>query len=321
MDKAVKIKTRKKIDSDTMPHSLRKGKNVFCYTLISLAVFHFIVFYCLVNVNSILLAFKKYVGLDEFFNPVYEYTFDNFAMLFKEFSSANSELWGSLKNTLLFFSLTFVLMPGCFFVAYFMSRKIWGYRVFRVVFFLPSIISSVVLVVLFKSFIAVGGPLQHMLGWFGDVSNYPDFLTNDKYAKWVIVVYCLWTGFGVNVILYQGAISRVPDTVVEAGKLDGVGIGREMFHIIIPMIWPTLSTTAILAMTGIFTASGPNMLFVDPSGDQFDTMTLSYWIFHSVQGGSYEYPSAVGLFFTFIGLPIVFGTRKLLNKAYDDVEY
>ena len=96
-------------------------------------------------------------------------------------------------------------------------------------------------------------------------------------------------------------------------------MAREMFSIIVPMMWPTLSTTIILAMTGIFTASGPMLLFTE---GKFDTMTISYWIFDQVNfSNSYEYPSAVGLTFTLLGLPIVFGARALMNHMYEDVEY
>ena len=87
------------------------------------------------------------------------------------------------------------------------------------------------------------------------------------------------------------------------------------------MMWPTLSTTIILMFTGVFLASGPNLLFIPIDGDQFGTMTISYWIFHSVSASSYEYPSAVGLVFTCLGLPIVFGARAIMNRLFEDVEY
>lgn len=307
------------ISKDTMPKSIRKGKNIFCYTMISLAVFHFIVFYVMVNINSILLAFKSFIGYDEAGNLMYEFSLGNFERLWRDMTSSQSVMWAALWNTFLFFSqTTFILIPLCFFISYFLYKKLWGTKIFKVVFFIPSIISSVVLVALFKNFIAVDGPLNYIIKSLGG-NEIPSLLTNARYAKWVILAFCAWTGFGVNVVLYQGAMSRIPDSVIEAAKLDGVGMWKEMFLIITPMMWPTLSTTLILAFTGIFTASGPQLLFTQ--GD-YDTMTISYWIFDQVNfSNSYEYPSAIGLIFTVIGLPIVLGIRRIMNKLFEDVEY
>ena len=303
---------------DPMPKSLRKGKTVFILCMISLAMFNFIVFYVLVNFNSIMLAFKEFVGYAENGDLIYKFSAGNFLRLWKDIRNPASEIGPAFINTLLFFSMqTFVLLPLCFFISYFLYKKVFGYKAFRFIFFLPSIVSSVVLVVMFQNLIAVNGPIAALLRAMG--KTMPSLLTDSSTAKWVILGYCMWTGFGVNVVLYQGAMSRIPESTIEAAHLDGVGMAREMFSIIVPMMWPTLSTTIILAMTGIFTASGPMLLFTE---GKFDTMTISYWIFDQVNfSNSYEYPSAVGLTFTLLGLPIVFGARALMNHMYEDVEY
>ena len=109
---------------------------------------------------------------------------------------------------------------------------------------------------------------------------------------------------------------------MEYARLDGVGSGRELVQIIIPLIWPTLSTIITFAFVGIFTASGPILLFTK---GQYGTYIISFWIYDLVQGVNkvinLEYASAVGLFFTLIGAPIVLIVRMLINKAVDAVEY
>lgn len=304
---------------DPMPKSLRKGKTVFILAMIALAMFNFILFYVVVNINSILLALKEFVGYSETGDVIYKFSLGNFVRLWNDITDPEVSVIGpALINTLIFFVMqTFILLPLCFFISYFLYKKVFGYKVFRFVFFLPNIISSVVLVAMFQNLIAVNGPIAAIMRHFG--GKMPSLLTDERTAKWVILAYCMWTGFGVNVVLYQGAMSRIPESTIEAGKLDGVGMWREMVSIIIPMMWPTLSTTIILAMTGIFTASGPMLLFTQ---GKFDTMTISYWIFDQVNfSNSYEYPSAIGLTFTLLGLPIVLGCRRLMNRVYEDVEY
>lgn len=309
---------KKFIEYDPMPKSMQKNKYLFVESMVFLAVVNFVIFYCAVNVNSIMLAFKEFIGYSETGKELYRFSWHNFEILFKQLRDPASDILPALKNTIIFFvSNTLVMLPLCYFVSYFLYKKIFGFRVFRVVFFIPSILSAVVLVTVFKEMIKTDGPLSKMLLIFG--YKMPSLLASPLTAKWVIVAYTMWTGFGVNVILYQGAMSRIPDSVIEAGELDGVTSFGELFRIITPMMWPTLSTTIILSLTGIFTASGPILLFTE---GKYDTFTISYWIYSQVTfSKSYEYPSATGLFFTAIGLPIVLTVRYFINKVYDDVEY
>ena len=109
---------------------------------------------------------------------------------------------------------------------------------------------------------------------------------------------------------------------MEYAKIDGVGTWRELVQIIIPMIWPTVSTMLTFAIVGLFTASGPILLFTK---GQYGTYTISFWIFDLVQGvngvTNFEYASAVGLFFTLVGVPIVMTVRHFINKLVEIVEY
>lgn len=119
-------------------------------------------------------------------------------------------------------------------------------------------------------------------------------------------------------ILLSGSMAHIDASIIEAGKLDGVKMRQEIFYLVIPLIWPTLSTMIILAFTGLFGASGPILAFTE---GQAQTTTLSYWIYDQVRiTGEYYYPSAVGLIMTLIGTPIALGMRYLLNKTLDTVE-
>ena len=75
----------------------------------------------------------------------------------------------------------------------------------------------------------------------------------------------------------------------------------------------------VLAVVGLFNSSGPILFF---TLGQHDTYTISYWIFEQVYMKSvYEYASAVGLFFTIVGLPIVMIVKWLLDKVGTEIEY
>ena len=79
----------------------------------------------------------------------------------------------------------------------------------------------------------------------------------------------------------------------------------------------------MLAFTGIFTASGPILLFVGTDNDP-GVVTISFYIFKQADGqgiNSLREGSAIGLFFTLIGMPIILGVKKLLERWQDAIEY
>ena len=71
---------------DDMPKAFRKSKYIFVYLMVSLAIVNFIVFYVVVNLNSILLAFQEFIGYDENYVEQYVWSLGNFKSMFKEFS-------------------------------------------------------------------------------------------------------------------------------------------------------------------------------------------------------------------------------------------
>ena len=294
----------------------RLRKNLFIVGMLSIAIVHFLVFWLYVNLSSILMAFK---------NVTIEGTkwgFGNFKIMFDSFRNPTSELRGAFVNTMIFFAVNLLIkLPLTFICSYFLYKKIKGYKYYRFVFFLPSIISAVVLTSLLKYMVNPGGPLPRIyeMLWGREA---PLFLADSDYALGVILFYTIWSGFGVNIILFQGAMSRIPPEIIEAGKIDGVGMTRELFQIVTPLVWPTISTVVVLAFVGIFSSSGEILLFTK---GLYDTYTISYWIFELVQGingtVNLEYASTVGIFFSVIALPIVLLVKRGLEKITESVEY
>ena len=108
-------------------------------------------------------------------------------------------------------------------------------------------------------------------------------------------------------------MSRIPVSLIESAKLDGCSFVREISDIILPLIFPTISTLLVLNCTSIFSASGPILLFTQ---GKYKTTTIGYWIFDMVYTyNSYNMVSAAGLFFTCIGVPFILLVRWLIDKV------
>ena len=139
-----------------------------------------------------------------------------------------------------------------------------------------------------------------------------------------ILIFCIWTGFGLNLIMFNGAMSRIPESVVESAKLEGVGFWRELVSITLPMIWPTFSMLMLLSVTAIFSATGPIVLFANQS--DLKTSTIDFWMYQNIaaaEGANKEYnlASALGLILTIASLPIFLLVMWLRKKLNPDITY
>lgn len=288
---------------------------IFLFAMLILPVVSWVVFWFCTRFSTIILAFKT---------PAGEWSLNNFETFFLSLKNPENALNIALRNTLIYFLVTLlIVMPGSFIICYFLFKKIKFSKAFRAIFYFPAIVPQIALVSTYKQFIAPWGVLNKVLSFFGSAIPDAGLLGDPKTATWAIVVYVIWTGFCGNILLFSGAMSRIPRDVLESANLDGANSFVELFKIILPMVFPTITTVIILTFTNIFSASGPILLFTQ---GQYETTTLSYWIFNNVlgdgmgSGGRYNLVSAVGLFFTVIGVPIILFVRGVLAKV-PSVEY
>ena len=295
-----------------------KQKTIFIIACLAIPVIHWLVFWLYVNLQSIMLAFQ------DMRTGAFDPNFEHFKTVFEKFKNGG-ELFIAISNTAKYFlNSIFVVMPICLVISFFFYKKIAGYKVFRIIFYLPAIISGMVYVTAFTELVHPNGPICEIVRLLGGEVNEIGILARPETATTTILVYCTLTGCTGNVLIFGGGMARIPEEVIEAAKLDGVGPFRELVSIIFPLIWPTISTQLIFAMTGFFNASGPILLFPHANND---VTTISFWIFEQVYGegglggtGFYNVVSAAGLCFTLVGVPVILLTQWLIGKV-DKVEY
>ena len=305
----VKISQNKK----GMKSFQRSGKR-FAWLMISVAVVHFAVFWIYINFDQFRMAFSyRTVSGAEIL------TLDNFRRIFREFGQTDSVIVYSLVNTLKYWLMSVGKLILTVFVAYFLWKKIPFSKTFLFVFFLPSILPPVMMVTLFKNMISTVGPIAALCkNLFG--VEIPPLLMHYTTATDTIIFYTFWAGLGINMLILLGAFGRIPDSVIDAGKIDGCGWLREIWSITVPLIWETVQVMLLLNISSLFIASGPILLFTN--GNEYTkTYTISFWMYVEVQKGNFYYPAAVGLFFTLLALPPVFISRFVLSKLNRGVAY
>ena len=290
---------------------MQKGKFSFVFVLCLPAVLGLIIWYFGVNFQSIAMAFQ---------DPVTEkFSLVNFERLLNELSNPESEVYIGLINTLKYFVLSAIIIPiFTYILAFYLYRKIKFAQFYLIMLYIPSIVSGVVIAAMFKNLLSPLGPISTAMNEMG-LGLLPNLLTDKETATKTLLVIVFILGVDTNVLLWLGTFKRVPQEVIESAMLDGATENQIFLRIITPMVSTTITTLLILGCTGIFMASGPILLYTNGGAE---TTTLSFWIFQQTYTNQeLNYPAAVGIFFTFIGVPLVLFLNWLSGKVAKAVEY
>ena len=297
----------------------KRGDMLFYALMIALPLLQYFIFYIVVNFNSISLSFQKY----ETDGYGYKYTFLG-SNLFANYKDVILDLFQdttlikTVKNSLIVYGCNlFIITPLALVFSYYLMKKLAGHHIFRIILFLPTIICSVILVYIYRVVIDNIIP-EILMKSFGGTKNDYQYLVNPETRFAAIIVYRIFIAFGVNVLLYTGAMSGVSEDVLEAAKLDGATDFKEFIYIIIPSVWPTLTTFLVTGVAAFFTN---NLGLYDLYGNTADPSiwTLGYYMYMNTvaDGGRYElypYLSTMGIVFTLIALPISSLVKWALEK-------
>ena len=280
---------------------------LFIWGMLAIPLIHFAIFFVYVNIDSVLMSFQKF-NVSEM---TFEWTVDNYARFWRELTSPTMHsLRNAILNSTLFGLNDILLVLISLVLSYFFFKRIRGRSFFRIIFFLPSIISIVIYTMAYKfMFQQNTGPINQLIKAFG--GEPPMWFNEEKLTLLLVMVYCLWVGTGYNILIFGGAMANLNSEVIEYAKLDGVGMFRELFQIILPMIWPTLSVAFLGSVTTVFTLFIQVQLLTLGSST-FSVKTIAHIINTSVDTNP-EWAATVGICFTLVAAPIIIGVRKLID--------
>ena len=210
--------------------SMKARRDIVGYIFVFPALLCFIIFVLIPLILSLVLSFYK---TDMFFMDMESVGFANFGRVFRD-----TLFWRSIGNILLY---TLMAVPMnvilSLVLAALVNSKIRGSKVFRLLFYLPSITSTVAASIVWLWLMNPAyGLLNEILNAFG----LPDatWLSHSSTALISVTLITVWQGVGGNMIIFVAALQNVPQQLYEAAKLDGAGPFTMFFRITIPMLMP-----------------------------------------------------------------------------------
>lgn len=311
-------------------YSIRdRRKWPFVYAMAAIPVIQIALFFFYVNLSSFALAFTNNdgtLGLESF-----ERVFKAFSI--KEDSLGLNPLEMIGKSAISYLVANVISAPIALFTAYILTKHMIGSNVFRVIYYIPSIVAGTVLTGVMKEMYAYNGMVTKLLLNMGiDLS--PMVLRNgllgDKSTAFLTIQIqrFIFSIAGGSMII-ASAFKRVPNEVFEAASLDGCGFFRETFQIAMPCIWATWSTLFLFGLCTVLTSDYGAYLYSNGSGNN-GMVSVGFYLHRYQVAVSraptenthlYGYISAFGMLITLATLPLVFGGRYVLSKIQDKVDY
>lgn len=251
-------------------------------------------------------SFTKYSGIGKA-------TFvglENYMRLFKD-----KVFWVSLKNTMIIFVLAFVLLLTIsFLIALLLNNKLKGTDFAKALIFSPAIIAPIIVGIIWVYILDPN---------VGIINNILDALHLDFLKqKWIggetlspysIAFIYFWQQLGYLVTIFIAGLKMIPEEVLEAVKIDGASTMQKIRYVIIPMMRSTISTVAVLIITGVFkifeivqqtTGGGPNHL---------SETLVTYSYSTTFTSGNYGYGMSLATV-TFVLSLIIMGIYSFLTR-------
>ncbi len=300
-----------------MSKTLSKKKlkdNLFVYSLIGYPLLLFIFFFVVVNFNSILLAFQEIDGKGTHFVGL-----KNFKTVFTEVFANGELLKYSFVNSIKMYLIGFIIStPLSFLFSYLLFKNCRGNKFVIIVGMIPNMMSGFVISLVTIRIIGQGGPLDYMcskFNWFGGTK--PDLLQDERYAFSFTNFYSIWLSFAMSFVMLPTSMRGINTEIFESGKIDGINnMFQEIWYIVLPLIYPTLSTFWITGVASIFTNGGPLLTFYAKDAPAHVSNMGYYFTQVLLDGSEYAYPksAACGLLLTLVMAPLTMLVKWALEK-------
>lgn len=255
---------------------------------------------CLGMIPIVIAFVLSFFDWNGFSSPVFT-GFQNFKAVFTDPDTAIA-----IKNTLLYSVIyvpcSIVLSMGLAMLL----NKAWGKMFYRAVFFLPQIVTSVGIAVVWSwIYQPQFGILNMILKFFGIQGK--EWLRDPSTAMGAVIVMSIWWGLGYNIVLFLAGLQNVPRTYVDAAKIDGANERQVFFNITVPLISPTTLLVTITTMINAFQVFD-QMFLLTSGGPAKKTYTMAIHIYQTAFK-SYELgkasTAALILFFVVVAVSVI----------------
>ncbi len=204
-----------------------------------------------------------------------------------------------------------------FIFALLLYEQLPGWKLFRVVYFLPNIISVVIIGTLFRTYFSSNGIINTILRWLGLHFLTLNWLSEGFTALLVIMFAMIWQSLGWQMLILSGGMASMNHSVIEAAKIDGAGYWKRLFHVVVPMQVRAIEFSFVVSIIWVFSGLFSFINTITNGGPGYSTATLDYMIYLKAfgPGAQLGVASAYAVLLLVIVLALIWIQRMVAEKA------
>ncbi|MDR1753327.1 MAG: ABC transporter permease subunit [Eubacterium sp.] len=293
------------------------SRHAFLYLMILPGLIYFLIFKY-GPMFGLIIAFENYSP----YKGVFGSEMVGFAHFIRFFSAPQFMIL--LRNTLAIFGLNLVFAFPIPIILALMLNEMRSRSLkkgIQTVIYLPHFMSWVIVVSIFYTLLTTeGGVITQMLVNMGFENAAP--LQDEAWLRPMYIIQNIWKGSGWGSIIYLAALTAVDEQLYEAAEIDGAGRFKQMWHITLPCIRPTIVIMLILKVGEILDLGFEHMFLLLNSAnrnvaDIFDTFVY----IEGVKNSQFSYSAAAGMFKSLVGLLVVIVVNKIAKKLGEEGVY
>ena len=269
----------------------KKGRSRFIFCCLAPAVILFVIFMIIPTIDVFKMSLYKWGGYTAEKTFV---GFDNFKTLLQ-----SDKFYQAFQNTVLLIVVVTIVTfsMAIIFAAILTREKIKGQTFFRVVFYIPNILSVVVISAIFSAIYDPNqGLLNSFLNLFRGADNPILWLGSQKIVIYSIIIAMVWQAIGYYMVMYMASMAAIPPDYYEAASLDGATELQMFFKITFPLIWSNIRTTLTFYIISTINLSFLFVQIMTNGGPNGKTeVGLNYMYKQAYGNGAYGYGMAIGV--------------------------
>ena len=269
-----------------------KGRGRFIFFCLSPAIALFVIFLIIPTIDVFRMSLYKWGGYTD------DKTFvgmQNFSKLFQ-----SDKFYQAMQNSILLIVIVSIITFAfaLLFASMLTREKLIGQNFYRVVFYIPNILSVVVISAIFSAiYDPNNGLLNAFLNLFQSAGSEPIlWLGDQKIVIFSLAGAMIWQAIGYYMVMYMASMANIPESLYESADLEGASRTQQFFTITIPLIWTNIRTTLTF-----FIISTINMSFLFVTAmtgggpDGATEVILNYMYKEAYTNSSYGYGMAIGV--------------------------
>ncbi|MDQ1913699.1 sugar ABC transporter permease [Paenibacillus sp. GD4] len=226
--------------------------------------------------------------------------------------------WLSFKNNMLVVAASvFGQVPIALLLALFLLKNTWFHRFIRSAVFMPMVLSSVVVGIIWGYIYHPEiGILNFLLERLGLGSWKQQWLSDSRISMYALMVPIIWNYIGPYLIMFIAALQNISSEIEDAAKIDGAENARKLFSVTLPMIWDTIKVAVVLCISGSLKAF--DLIYIMTGGGPAHSTELlaSYMYNNTFSIYRFGYGSAVSTTIILLSLILIAGSQYLMKRDY-----